>query len=210
MVLPVLAVGLVSLYVVFASPRVVDRNFEKQFTNLNVATEDLRMENPRFTGEDDEGRPYEVVAGAATQDPLLPDLISLENPEALRTETSGKNDQVKVTANSGLYDVEGKTIDLNNNVELAQGIGDGVFVLRTDAAIVSLDDRKVESKGMVYGESGENTLIADSMTAYEEEGRSVFYNARMTLKPKKKNPPVETTADEAAEDETKEDGKPKT
>ena len=207
MVLPVLAVGLVSTYMIFASPRTIDPNFEKQFANLDVATEDLRMENPRFTGEDSEGRPYEVVAGAATQDPLLPNLVALENPEALRAEN--KNDQVKVTAREGLYSVEEKTIDLSNEVELEQGIGKDIFVLRTNAAKVTLDKRTVESTTQVVGQTEGGVLIADGMTAYEEDGRSVFYNARMVLTPKKKEPEAEDS--EAAEkDDAEEDGKPKT
>lgn len=212
-VLPIFVVGIIGAYLVFSSPRMVDINFERQFSNLDVATEDLRMENPRFTGEDERGRPYEVVAGAATQDPLNPQLVVLENPEALRSAVMDAGSQVRVTANAGLYRMDDRAIDLSQNVELGQTIGESEFILRTEAATVALDDRTVTSKGEVFGQSADGTLTADSMKAYEEDGRSIFYNAHMVLIPKKQSPKDEdqdSVKSEGATEEAEQDGQPKT
>ncbi|WP_306251560.1 LPS export ABC transporter periplasmic protein LptC [Parvularcula sp. IMCC14364] len=180
--LPVVIAGIVAAYVVTATPHTVDHTFVDQFQNLDAATDDLRMEQPRFINEDKQGRPYEVKAGAAVQNPAIPDFISLENPEALKA--LGEIDQSLVTARTGLYSLGNKTIKLDSEVEFKQGLGDQEIVLNMDAAEVRLEDRTVHSDVNVYGENQNGSISAEGMTAFEEEGRTVFYNARMVIAPK--------------------------
>ncbi len=202
--LPVLIAGIVAAYVITATPHTVDQSFLAQFENLDVPTEDLRMEQPRFLNEDKQGRPYEVKAGAAVQNPAIPDFISLENPEAFKA--LGDIDQSLVTARTGLYSLGNKTIKLDSEVEFKQGIGDQEIVLNMEAAEVRLEDRTVHSDVNVYGENQNGSISAEGMTAFEEEGRTVFYNARMVIAPKgetKKLRDGETSQSaEIGEDET--------
>ena len=194
--LPVVIAGIVAAYGVTATPPVVDQNFEKQFQNLDVASQDLRMEKPRFIGEDTEGRPYEINAGAAVQSPLTPKFIALENPEAFKA--LGELDQALVSARTGMYSVDAKTIQLNSDVSFKQGIGADEFTLNMDTAEVRLEDRSVHSDVDVYGESQNGSISAQGMTAYREEGRTVFYNARMIINAPKKKSELDTT-DQAEE-----------
>jgi LPS export ABC transporter protein LptC len=207
MILPTLSVGIFALFLIMATPRTVDPTFQDQFGNLETVGRDLRMEMPRFTGEDNVGRPYELVAGAATQDPRAPKLIALENPEALQADKT--KDQALVTAKSGLYRVEDKMLDLNTNVELEQGIGTNVWIMRTEAATLALENQTVTTQVGVYGENNRGSIRADKMTAYKEEGRTVFENnVRMILKPKQREEEPADTTDTEPDEET--DGTPKT
>ena len=199
--LPVLIAGIFGMYAITATPRTIDQDFLGQFSGLEATGDNVRMEKPRFIGEDSEGVPYELNAGAATQDPASPKFISLENPEAFKA--LGNIDQSLVTAATGLYSMTDKTVALNSQVEFKQGIGRDEFVLRMDAAEVRLEDRLIHSDVDVFGENNSGSISATGMTAYQEEGRTVFYNARMVIKPKKEADdetgpdPAEPTAEDA-------------
>ncbi len=180
--LPVVITGIVAAYGVTATPRTIDQDFLRQFQNLEVVSEDLRMEKPRFLGEDTAGVPYEINAGAATQNPRMPKFIVLENPEAFKA--LGHADQALVKAKTGMYSLDAKTIQLNSEVEFKQGIGSEEFVLSMDAAEVRLEDRSVHSDVDVFGENKNGSISAEGMTAYQDEGRTVFHKARMVIKPR--------------------------
>ncbi len=186
--LPIVVIGIFAIYVVTATPRTVDRNFLRQFQNLDLASDELRMERPQFFGEDTEGVPYEVNAGAAIQDPENPKFISLLDPEAFKA--LGTADEALVKAKTGLYSVENQTLDLNTEVEFNQGIGNSHIKLSMDAAEVKLDQRIIESDVAVFGENENGSISADGMTAYQDEGRTVFHNARMVIKPKQSSDKV--------------------
>ena len=177
--LPIIMIGIVAIYLIAATPSKVDQNFLRQFANLDAESKDLRLERPIFVGEDINGIPYELNADAAVQNPNLPKLINLENPEALKA--LGTVDQALVSAKNGLYSLDRKTIDLNTEVEFIQGIGDQMLTLKMDAAEVVLENRVVKAQTKVYGETENGTIQADGMTAYQEEGRTTFHNARMII-----------------------------
>ncbi|MGV6800890.1 MAG: LPS export ABC transporter periplasmic protein LptC [bacterium] len=193
-ILPGLALGLFLSYAVFASPQRIDTAFEKQFANLDVATNDLRMESPSFKGRDSEGDPYEIVAGAAIQDPDDPDFITLDSPYAIKAKDA--EEQLQVTANSGIYSTLDRTIDLTDNVELLKGIIGDEYILNTDQAIVSLDDSVVRSTVQVTGRGENGTITAKGMTAYEDEGRVIFHDAHMRIE---KLPVNDDTAEDQVE-----------
>ncbi len=203
--LPIMIVGILAAYAITATPLTVDESFLDQFAKLDVKSNDLRLEQPQFLGEDKEGVAFEVSAGAAVQNPLAPKFVRLENPEALKA--LGTIDQALVTAKTGLYSMDAKKIDLNTQVEFKQGIGADEFILNMDAAEVFLDNREVHSNVAVYGENDNGSLQADGMTAYQDEGRTVFHNAKMIINPKrdedgKKKPNTSDDKDKGEQPET--------
>lgn len=196
-VLPVCCVALVSAYAVVATPQEFDPTFEAQFANLDSPTRDLRMEKPRFSGEDASGLPFEIVAGAAIQSPENPTVITLDRPQAIRS--ADANDHVEVTAVTGEYNTSERRMNLAEDVVLTRGISGNSYVLRTDRAIVDIEGRTVQSDVRVDGEGATGTITADGMVAYEKEGRVVFTDAHMRLTPKRKDEP------DAAPEETGEE-----
>lgn len=175
--LPVVVVGIASSYVVMATPRTIDQSFVDQFENLDVATEDMRMERPRFVGEDNQGQSFEILADAAQQNPETPELIALENPEAFQQIREMGEEYIR--ALNGVYSTSERTIDLRNNVRIRQGIGSDDFDLTTEVGKIALDDRTFTSDVKVFGESSQGTISAEGMTAYQEDNRVVFRNAHM-------------------------------
>jgi len=176
-VLPVVIFGIASTYVVMATPQTVDQSFVNQFENLDVATEDMRLDKPRFVGEDAAGRTFELLADAAKQSPDMPDLVSLDNPEAFKD--MGAQGLEYIKALEGLYSAENKTVDLRNNVQIRQGIGSDNFELTTETGKIALEDRTFSSDVQVFGKSSQGTISAEGMTAYRDEDKVVFRNAHM-------------------------------
>ncbi|MBD0425806.1 LPS export ABC transporter periplasmic protein LptC [Aquisalinus flavus] len=176
-VLPVFIVALASTYVVMATPQTIDNSFVNQFENLDVATEDMRLDKPRFVGEDAAGRTFELLADAAQQSPDTPDLVALANPEAFKD--LGTQGLEYIRALEGLYSAENKTVDLRNNVQIRQGIGADNFELTTETGKIGLENRTFSSDVQVYGKSAQGTISAEGMTAYRDEDKVVFRNAHM-------------------------------
>lgn len=185
LILPAIAGGLMVTYALSASPPRIDPTFVREFQQIQAEGRAMRLDRPRYAGEDEQGLPFEISAQAAEQDPNAPDLVALENPEALRNlRTDTGADPVKVRAATGLLDTQANQIALTQDVEFEQEIGGGTFILRTDAADVDLNASTVVSDVGITGESERGTVAADSLTVYQEEGRAVLEgNVRLRLNP---------------------------
>ena len=193
-VLPVLAVVLIAAFFLNTRSNKVDATFLEDFANLEATPEELEMANPRFAGIDEKGQPFEITAAAATRTPNEDEVVSLNNPRAV---TQGSREQTVVFANSGFYRSKEKILELEDEVTLEHAIGGDNYVLRTPAATVLIDEDRVESDRGVEGQGpGGNTLSADKMKAYEDEGRIVFEgNVKLKIH---RNPKVDEDANKTA------------
>ncbi|MEM9422715.1 MAG: LPS export ABC transporter periplasmic protein LptC [Pseudomonadota bacterium] len=182
---PAIAGALVMVYAVNASPPRIDPEFVREFQQIQAEGRAMRLDRPRYAGEDERGLPFEIAARAAEQDPLAPDLVALENPEALRNVKSEEGVKpVKVRAATGMLNTESNQMALTSDVELEHDIGGGAFVLKTDAADVDLENSTVSSTVGVTGEGERGTVAADTLKAYQDEGRLVLEgNVRLRLNP---------------------------
>lgn len=188
---PTMAAGLIATYAMSATPGQVDREFLRQFSDIEASSTEMRLERPRYVGEDTSGVPFSVSAIAAKRNPNTPDVIRLENPEALRG--GGEGGQLFLQARGGVLDTVGKTVDLEDDVRLVQGIGGQAFTLTTDAARIDLGGRTVRSDVGVRGSSDGGDVAADSLTVYEDEGRAVLEgNVKLRFEPKPKDAAAET------------------
>lgn len=199
--LPALAVFLVIAFIFNTQSNPVDQAFLDDFKS-SVSTEELRMANPRFAGIDDTGKPYEITANAASQDPATRDVIQLDHPRAVQ----GSDDETSVvTAESGLFRSDENILTLSRAVTLEHELGAKTYVLRSPTATVSIKDQIVTSDAGVSAEGPDGaTLKADTMKAYREDGRVVFEgNVSMRLYPAKKEnapPALRDSEDKRAEE----------
>lgn len=181
--LPALAVVLVVGLLLNTRDTGEDDAFLDDFANLEATPEELTMASPRFAGVDDKGFPYEVTAEAALQSPGVQEVVELVKPKAV---TKGRDESTVVSADKGVFQSQSKVLELTERVRLQHQIGADTYQLRTNAATVSIDEETVHSRGAVEGEGEGGTLRADSMRAYNDQGRVVFEgNVSMRIYPDK-------------------------
>lgn len=187
---PALAAGLLVTYALSATPPRIDKAFVAQFQAYDPATGSVTLDQPRYSGQDLSGQPFEVAAQSATRAEDSSDLVGLDRPEARRVGTDGK--AVLVRAERGLYDQEGRTMDLTENVELEQeSSAEEGFILKTDAARVDLENQIIRSAAEVTGEGEKGSVRADRGSLYQNEDRLVLEgNVKIILSPTvPKDPP---------------------
>ena len=184
LIFPLFALVLVIVFVFASQSNNVDQEaFLQDFENIAAANEELRMANPRFAGVDDKGNPFEITALAAKQDPSLEDVVELERPRAVQ----GADDaQTIVTADNGVYQSETNVLELTEKVRLEHELADDKYVLTAPNATVLIKEEIVTVNTGVNGEGpGGDALKADTMKAYNGEGRIVFEgNVSMRIYPK--------------------------
>ncbi len=192
--LPVTGLLLVAIFFFSTNSKTGEDARLEDFEDLSAIAEELRMSSPRFSGVDDGGKPFEITASAAIQKPNVKDLVELENPRAVQGEASDTN---IVTARSGLYRSDEKILELSDEVTLEHQVGEEVYIFRSPAATVLIDDQIVTSDAGVGGEGPKGeTLQADRIKAYHGEGRVVLQgNVRMRIYPKSKPSPQQASDD---------------
>lgn len=192
--LPVFALVLVATFFFNTKSNTPDATFLKDFENLAASSDELRMANPRFTGVDENGRPFLITANAAIQGAENKDIVELEKPRAVQ----GDADETSVvTADKGLFLRDENILQLSEGVMLEHEIGNNVYVIRSPAATVDIKDELVSTDAGVDGDGpGGGALKADRMRAYNAEDRIVFEgNVSMRIYPNsvdKKSDEIET------------------
>jgi len=192
--LPAFALVLIAAFIFNTRSRTVDDAFLDDFKQMSALTDDLRMANPRFSGVDENGRPFEITASAAIQSAEQRDIVELDQPRAVQ---GASDEQSVVTANKGVYRSEENILELTDGVTLEYDIGKDTYIFRAPSATVSIKDEVVTSNTGVGGQGSDGGAIrADRMRAYNAENRVVFEgNVSMRIFPKsaKANRPPATT-----------------
>lgn len=181
--LPILGVILVSAFFFNTRSTKVDPVFLDEFKDMTATTDDLLMANPRFAGVDDKGKPFEITAKTAKQQPGQRNIVELENPRAVQ---GLEEDMSVVVADKGVYSSEENVLELSDSVTFEHQIGGDTYVLKSPAATVSIKSETVTSDAGVGGTGPDGaTLQADHMTAYRGDRRVVFEgNVSMRIYPK--------------------------
>lgn len=182
-ILPVMALALVAGLFLNTGKEKVDSAFLDDFKDMTASPEEAKMAKPRFAGVDGQGKPYEITADSASRAPSNEDVVELIMPRAV---TRGPDKETEVSAEKGVFRTDASQLDLSEEVTLKHRIGGDVYVLKTPAATVSMNDETVQSAAGIEGTSEAGALRADKMRAYNSEGRVVFEgNVRMRIYPKK-------------------------
>jgi lipopolysaccharide export system protein LptC len=118
----------------------------------------ITMQAPKLTGYTDDARPYEFTANAAAQDITKPDLVELEQIHA----KMGMADKstVEMTAPSGIYDMKGNTLTLNDDIAVASSTG---YAARLTEALVDMKTGSVVSNKPVKVKLLNGTLNGQRM-----------------------------------------------
>jgi lipopolysaccharide export system protein LptC len=196
--LPVLALALVAGLFLNTRGKKEDAAFLEEFKDMTATPQAYKAVKPRFAGVDGSGRPYVITADGATQSPSDQEIVELVKPRAI---TEGADEDTEVTAEKGVFRSNASKLELSEDVTLKHRIGGELYVLKTPAATVSMNEETVQSTAGVEGASESGTLRADRMRAYNSERRVVFEgNVRMRIYPNKlKDATAAETATPAAD-----------
>jgi len=177
--LPLSAFAILAATMLFVLLYDADDSLTLSFASVEQVDNDLRMVNPRFSGVDNESRPFLVTATSAIQDADDPRTVTLETLQAdmAISETSW----VSLSAATGRLDSEDETLALEGDVSLFTDTG---YEFHTDRALVQLDEQRVISHTEVTGQGPLGTMRADSFEAEDAGERLLFTgNVRMRIYP---------------------------
>ncbi len=105
----------------------------------------ITMQQPRLTGFTVDSRPYEFTAKSAEQDITKPDLMELHQIQA-KVEMQDKS-AVKVTSNSGTYDMKSEMLTLAEQVHVVSSTG---YEVRLNEAQIDVHKGNVTSNKPVW------------------------------------------------------------
>jgi lipopolysaccharide export system protein LptC len=178
--LPLIAAVLVGLVVVWPQFRDVREGFVIEITKLkNSIGGGQEVANARFTGTDQRGRPYTVIADSAAQVDGHPDLIGLEHPKADVTMQGGA--WVASSAESGRFRRDDQILDLVGGVNLFHDQG---FEMHSPSARLDLKRGTAEGDEKVDGHGPTGTISAEGFRVLDNGARVFFTGpARLVLRP---------------------------
>jgi lipopolysaccharide export system protein LptC len=147
----------------------------------------ITMQAPKLTGYTSDARPYEFTANAAAQDIGKPDLVELDQIHA----KMGMADKstVEMTAPSGIYDMKGNTLTLNDDIALASSTG---YAARLTEAVVDMKTGNVVSDQPVKVKLLNGSLNGKRMEITEKGDVIRFESVTMTLLPDKNSDKANT------------------
>jgi lipopolysaccharide export system protein LptC len=161
-VLPAAAVLLLAAVALWPQLRGLDDQRRYTFRRDAGAPPDtLRIQDARFQGVDELGRPYTVTARSATQ-VSNSDAIALDEPKADMTLQDGA--WVLLQAAEGTFRRQGQTLDLAGGVVLNHDAG---YEVRTESASIDLaargatGDRPVAAQGAFGTLDGQGFVATD-------------------------------------------------
>ena len=175
-VLPALALTLVSLVVVWPQLTGPDGKFKLGFSNLSIEqTDRLNMVNARYFGTDDRNQPFTVTADLATEAEPGSQVIELTKPKADVSLNDGT--WLVLGSEKGFYTQKTSILSLQNGVNLYH---DGGYEITTSVAKVNLKegiaggDEPIQGQGPFGAIKGEGFRLLD-------KGRRIFFTGKVHL-----------------------------
>jgi lipopolysaccharide export system protein LptC len=168
-VLPATAVGLVLLVLLWPRFNAQDQRFA--IPKVVVKPEDLenlKMQQPRYVGVDQQNQPFTVTAKLAIQAAPGSALTELEEPRGDIALRDGS--WIAVEASHGVYDKQGETLDLTGAVTLFQDRG---YELHTEHARVSFSPGTAEGEQPVRGQ-GPDVELSGAGFRLENKGMRIL------------------------------------
>ena len=173
--LPAVIVGLILLLAIAPFDRRGDVSFILDKDEVEQARERMRVEQARYTGEDNKGQKFLIVADRAVQQSSNIPVVAIQGMRA-RLELS--RGPLSIVALRGRYDLEQEMVAVDGPIRVIAPDG---YRLATRDVTVSLDQRTMRSKGAVSGEMPLGHFQAGSLSADLDE-RTVRLDGGVRLK----------------------------
>ena len=146
-----------------------DVSFILDKKKVQSAPERMRVEAARYTGTDDKGQLFEIVADRAIQRSSDTPLVDINGMSARLNQQQGP---VLIAANQGRYNLDTQQVAINGPVNVAGADG---FRLNTSDVTVDLKQRQLTSHGpaagalrlgqfradRVHADLGDHTVVLD-------------------------------------------------
>jgi len=173
--LPILIVGLVGMLALAPFDRRGDVSFILDKNEVEQARERMRVEQARYTGEDNKGQRFLIVADRAVQRSSNVPVVMIEGVRARLNMARGP---LGIAALKGHYDLEREIVAIDGPIRV---VGPDGYRLSTRDVTVNLDKRVMNSKGRVSGTMPLGQFEAGSLSADLDE-RTVRLNGGVRLK----------------------------
>lgn len=167
-VLPVLILVVAGAALTWTVFRTVMSGVERRASQ----SQEIRLDNPMFHGQDAQGRAFLVGAQGAIRDPNTGH-FRLVGP-VLRLNLGGRK-VTQMTADGGTYDEAQRKVIIGPNVRISDG-GSG-FTLTTPEAVVDTRSGVVTGSKGVQGTGPLGTINASSYAIHDQGERVVFQGA---------------------------------
>lgn len=167
-VLPVLILVVAGAALTWTVFRTVMSGVERRASQ----SQEIRLDNPMFHGQDAQGRAFLVGAQGAIRDPDTGH-FRLVGP-VLRLNLGGRK-VTQMTADGGTYDEAQRKVIIGPNVRISDG-GSG-FTLTTPEAVVDTRTGVVTGSKGVQGTGPLGTINASSYAIHDQGERVVFQGA---------------------------------
>ncbi len=180
LILPLLAAGLLASLFTWPQIRQTAESFRLSFTAMPaVDAESMEMVKPRFTGFDNENRPYTITADTANQLGNDSAEIAMERLQADMTMTDGV--WLALQSDFGVYDRTGERLDLVGGVDLFHDRG---YEISTESATIDLGAGTVSGDDPVVGQGPFGDMRAEGFRILDQ-GRSIrlLGSSRLEIRP---------------------------
>jgi lipopolysaccharide export system protein LptC len=173
--LPVLIVGLIVMLAIAPFDRRGDVSFILDKNEVEQARERMRVEQARYTGEDNKGQRFLIVADRAVQQSSNVPVVTIEGMEARLDLARGP---LSIAALKGRYDLERELVAVDGPIRV---VGPDGYRLATRDVTVDLDKRTMRSTGQVSGHMPLGEFQAGNLNADLDE-RTVRLDGGVRLK----------------------------
>lgn len=161
--LPALILGLVVWLAIAPFERRGDVSFILDKNEVEQARERMRVERARYTGEDNKGQRFLIVADRAVQQSSNVPVVTIEGMRARLELARGP---LSIAALKGRYDLEQELVAVDGPIRV---VGPDGYRLATQDVTVDLDKRTMRSKGKVRGQMPLGQFQAGSLNADLDE-----------------------------------------
>ena len=135
---------------------------------VQTAPESMRVESARYTGTDDKGQMFEMVANRAIQPSSNTPLVDIRGMSARLDQQRGP---VLIAADRGRYNVDTQRVAIDGPVKVAGADG---FRLNTSNVMVDLKQRQLASQGPAQGAMRLGQFKANRISADLDEHKVVL------------------------------------
>lgn len=161
--LPILIVGLLVMLTVAPFDRSGDVSFILDKNEVEQARERMRVEQARYTGEDNKGQKFLIVADRAVQQSSNVPIVMIEG---MRARLDLERGPLSIVALKGRYDLEQEMVAVDGPIRV---VGPDGYRLATRDVTVNLDTRTMQSSGAVSGEMPLGQFEAGRLSADLDE-----------------------------------------